>query len=366
MCDNKTREQYFTCRVCSQDKTLDNFYMSKGYYKYKCKECYKKEYRKKTNNSPRLNSSVNIEDGKIRCKVCDEQKLLCNFQKVGGKYYNGICNKCVYKRRKSDKELSEEEILFKEGFKICKMCNETLSLDKFPPTVGIKFTKSTCKKCKVKKRNNSEKYKEYRKKWRESDKGKLSVKISRKKHDNKIVELNRIKKEEKKKQKELLNIEKENRRIEREKVKQLKLEKKQEYYTLMEYYSSDEWKEIKKNKDKEKSYERWKKRWNNNDMFAMKVRLRNLIRNSFRKKGYNKYGVKTESILGVDYSTFKEYMESKFLDGMSWDNRGEWHIDHIIPLSSATSEEELIKLCHYSNLQPLWAEDNIRKGDKIL
>ena len=51
---------------------------------------------------------------------------------------------------------------------------------------------------------------------------------------------------------------------------------------------------------------------------------------------------------------------------MNWDNHGEWHIDHIIPLSSANTEEELIKLCHYTNLQPLWAEDNLSKSDKII
>jgi hypothetical protein len=51
---------------------------------------------------------------------------------------------------------------------------------------------------------------------------------------------------------------------------------------------------------------------------------------------------------------------------MSWDNQGQWHIDHIIPLASAKSEEELYKLCHFTNLQPMWAVDNIKKGSKIL
>ena len=53
---------------------------------------------------------------------------------------------------------------------------------------------------------------------------------------------------------------------------------------------------------------------------------------------------------------------------MTFDNHGlhGWHIDHITPLSTATTEEEIIKLCHYTNLQPLWAEDNLAKSNKIL
>lgn len=70
-------------------------------------------------------------------------------------------------------------------------------------------------------------------------------------------------------------------------------------------------------------------------------------------------------MLGCDFKTAHKHIEKQFTEGMSWDNRSEWHIDHIIPLASAKTEEELAKLCHYTNLQPLWAEDNLRKGDKL-
>lgn len=72
--------------------------------------------------------------------------------------------------------------------------------------------------------------------------------------------------------------------------------------------------------------------------------------------------------LGCSVAEFKDYLESMFKDGMSWDNygRGGWHIDHIRPLSSfdLTNREEVVIACHYTNMQPLWAAENIRKGAK--
>jgi hypothetical protein len=65
----------------------------------------------------------------------------------------------------------------------------------------------------------------------------------------------------------------------------------------------------------------------------------------------------------------RQYLESKFKSGMTWKNHGVygWHIDHIIPISSfdLTKEEDQRKCFHYTNLQPLWAEDNMKKGNKL-
>ena len=71
--------------------------------------------------------------------------------------------------------------------------------------------------------------------------------------------------------------------------------------------------------------------------------------------------------LGCTLPELKRWLESNFKDGMTWENYGEWHIDHIIPLSRVdlTREEHLRKVCHYTNLQPLWATENLAKGNKI-
>ena len=73
-------------------------------------------------------------------------------------------------------------------------------------------------------------------------------------------------------------------------------------------------------------------------------------------------------VLGCSPEYLKEHLEKQFSQGMSWDNYGfyGWHIDHKIPLSSAKTEEEVYQLCHYTNLQPLWAKDNLSKGGKII
>lgn len=107
--------------------------------------------------------------------------------------------------------------------------------------------------------------------------------------------------------------------------------------------------------------ERWKR--SNNPLISMIIRSRCRITAFLNKNNYSKPS-ETQEMLGCDWSHLKAHLESKFTDGMSWENRGMWHIDHIIPLASAKSIEEVVKLCHYTNLQPLWAADNLSKGAK--
>lgn len=100
--------------------------------------------------------------------------------------------------------------------------------------------------------------------------------------------------------------------------------------------------------------------------YKLKVNYSTLISRSLKIKGVKKPG-KTMELLGCTIEFFMNHLSEKFTEGMNFENYGKWHIDHIIPLSSAGNDLDRIKeLCHYSNLQPLWAIDNIKKGNKIL
>jgi hypothetical protein len=97
------------------------------------------------------------------------------------------------------------------------------------------------------------------------------------------------------------------------------------------------------------------------------ARLANLLRTRLRSalKGTVK-SARTMELLGCPIEHLVKHLESKFLPGMSWQNHGEWHVDHIRPLASfnLTDPEQQRQACHWTNLQPLWAADNIIKGAK--
>lgn len=120
-----------------------------------------------------------------------------------------------------------------------------------------------------------------------------------------------------------------------------------------------------KNKEKERQKnDNWRiEKLKSDGFFRMKRRLRERIRDYMKGESIGK---KTKDIVGLEYEDFKIYISNKFSEGMTWDNYGKWHLDHIIPLCEAKNVEELIKLNHFTNLQPLWAEDNIKKNRKYV
>lgn len=111
--------------------------------------------------------------------------------------------------------------------------------------------------------------------------------------------------------------------------------------------------------------EYYKKRRKADPLFHLLTNIRARTCAFFRETNRVKMD-KTINLLGSSMEIIKEHIEKQFTEGMGWDNYGEWHIDHIIPLSSGKTEEDIIKLCHYTNLQPLWAIDNLKKGNKII
>lgn len=90
-------------------------------------------------------------------------------------------------------------------------------------------------------------------------------------------------------------------------------------------------------------------------------------RGKLGKTGKIRKNKKTIEMLGANFDIVFKHIESQFQEGMTWENYGQkgWHVDHKIPLCSAKNESDLVTLMHWSNLQPLWAYDNHKKGGKI-
>ena len=125
------------------------------------------------------------------------------------------------------------------------------------------------------------------------------------------------------------------------------------------------------NKDKVKGYrdarkpkknEYHRNRRKTDDLYALSSRLRNRTSKAFRLGGYSK-NTKTQEMLGCDWATLKIHIEKQFTKTMSWSKPETFHIDHIKPLANAKTKEELIELCHYTNLQPLSPEINLMKSN---
>ena len=129
--------------------------------------------------------------------------------------------------------------------------------------------------------------------------------------------------------------------------------------------NKDYQKEYHKNYDKTKRNKYRKNRKLNDPIYNLSECVRSLINSGFTHTGYKKSS-KTIEILGCSFEEFKSYLESKFESWMNWQNKGKyngkfnygWDIDHIIPLNSAKTPEEIIKLNHYTNLQPLCSYTN--------
>ena len=288
--------------------------------------------------------------------------------------------------------------------RVCRKCGEEKELTK-----NFKQRKRAngilrswgCKKClseydKIRRKNNPEKANSYYKDNKDIIKQRVKFKIEKdaesyRKNRRNVQKKYRANNQDKIKKynaEYLLNnreIRREKSKIYRIKVKQNKVKKeppvrrtkieKLESRRLwlsknterQSFLKRERYKKLDKSKRQEiskKSVTYILKRRNTNPLFKMKCNLRKRTWAAFKAKGYKK-GCVTELLLGCAFDAIKSHIESLFQPWMTWANYGEWVIDHKIPLAKAKNEEELIKLCHYTNLQPLLKSHNMAKGAKL-
>ena len=251
-----------------------------------------------------------------------------------------ICNKEFIKSHHSQKYCSKK----------CSKANKKRATKKYRQSdkgkETIKKLNQTAKaKETVKKYRQTPKRQEYRKKFQQSDENKESHK--------KYAQSDKGKKNVKRYQQSYKGREtlKKYRELDITKISIRKAKKK--------YRQSD--------KGKEFYSEYVKERRKTDPIFKLSLEVRNRLRAFLKVRNIRKTN-RTFKMVGCTPEFLKEYLEKKFKPGMSWKNhsmRG-WHIDHRIPLDSAKTYEDIERLIHYTNLQPMWAIENLKKSNKIL
>ena len=137
-------------------------------------------------------------------------------------------------------------------------------------------------------------------------------------------------------------------------------------YIVKRVKTAQVWYKNNKEKAINQSVEYARARKKRDPLFRAIGNLRSYLSHTLKTRGLHKSNHLMD-LLGCDWPSLKTHLESRFVEGMTWDNYGEWHIDHVNPLASfdLSQKDELVVAWHYTNLQPLWAEDNLRKSDKI-
>lgn len=213
-------------------------------------------------------------------------------------------------------------------------------------------------KNKIYKQNNIDKIKQKSKEYRLKNKQKISEK-QKERRSNNLDKIRKIEKQSKLKHREKILL----------KNKEYRIKNKEK---IIEYYQRPEVKNRQKinrlkNTEKIKAQKRYREKLKRSTDPSYKLITNQRTRISgILKKAKN---TKTLYLLGCTAQFLKKYLEDKFLEGMTWDNYGKygWHVDHIIPCSTFDlTDIKQQKICfHYTNLQPLWAIDNLKKGNKI-
>lgn len=143
-------------------------------------------------------------------------------------------------------------------------------------------------------------------------------------------------------------------------------QKKEDFYKIKK--DPEKWGEYLKKQKETRDYRSEYLRMRNNPIRRSKDAIRKLIITSLKVRNITKSKIRmnTEEIIGCDLISFKQHIESQFTEGMTWLNHGKWHLDHIIPMDAAKTVDEVIKLNHWTNFQPLWSDDNYNKYYYVL
>lgn len=245
--------------------------------------------------------------------------------------------------------------------RICKKCEIEKELSDYYLKKNGSVRSSYCKNCynivyktkysKEYYEDNKELFKESYKNWSENNDRKEYMLNYRKENADKL---------------------RQNSKEFRENNKELVAQRKNDYYNSLTPEQKDQLREKKKANyyNNHKQYRDSKNKYFNNrikndSIFKLVTNIRSLISNSFKRCDTIK-STKTIEILGCSFEEFKIHLENKFDDKMNWDNQGSyWHMDHVIPISSAQTEEEVYRLNHYTNFQPLYWKDNLIKSNKF-
>ncbi len=140
------------------------------------------------------------------------------------------------------------------------------------------------------------------------------------------------------------------------------IKKRIEYKNIQQDYTLEETKYSQKKYKIKETYQLK----NRDIIFRIIQNLNKRIEGYKFKSIFSTSDLNHEKLLGCSIEEFKKYLESLFKDGMTFDNYPEWEVDHIIPLSSIdfNNYDEVKKVLHYTNLQPLWLKENRSKGSK--
>lgn len=223
--------------------------------------------------------------------------------------------------------------------KVCSICNIEKELNKFgKKSIAKDGKRPECKECQAK---NSKKYRE----------------------ENKQKIANFFKKYYRKNRKRILKKQKQYEKNNAQKISQ---RKKQYYKNNIKKINDRSIQYQQKNKEivRKKRRKYRQQRLKNDPTFRLASYYRTRVWKMMKVKFIQKRN-KTFDILGCSIEEFWSHLEKQFTNGMTRENYGKWHIDHIVPLSSAKTKKELETLFHYSNCQPLWAKDNCSKNNKL-